>query len=65
VQGVALDRRQIDRAERLIAILATPEVEQVVGVRIDLVARLAPESSNPIPRHAQRRSSSSRLPRSA
>ena len=65
VQRVALDGRQVLRAQLLVTVLTAAEVEEVVGVRIDLVAEAAPDSSKPIPRHSQRRSSSSRLPRSA
>ena len=38
VQGVALDRGQVLRAQRLVAVLAAAEVEEVVGVGVDRVA---------------------------
>ena len=38
VQRVALDGREILRAQLLVTVLTTPEVEEVVGVGIDLVA---------------------------
>jgi hypothetical protein len=65
VQRVALDGREVLRAQRLVAVLAAAEVEEVVGVGSTSSPSPAPASSKPIPRHAQRRSSISRLPRSA
>ena len=38
VQRVALDRGEVLRAQRLVAVLAAAEVEEVVGVRVDGVA---------------------------
>ena len=38
VQRVALDGREVLRAQRLVAVLAAAEVEEVVRVRVDLVA---------------------------
>ena len=38
VQRVALDRREVARAQRLVAVLAAAEVEEVVRVGVDLVA---------------------------
>ena len=64
VQGVALGVDHVARAERLVAVLAAADVEQVVGVSRVLASPI-PRSSKPMPRQAQRRSSSSRLPRSA
>ena len=38
VQRVALDRREVARAQRLVAVLAAADVEEVVRVGVDLVA---------------------------
>ena len=38
VQGLALDRGQVLGAQHLVTILAAPDVEEVVGVRVERVA---------------------------
>ena len=38
VQRVALDRREVARAQRLVAVLAAADVEEVVRVGVDRVA---------------------------
>ena len=66
VQRLALGLDEVQRAEALVAVLAAAEVEEVVRVGVDGLAEARPAvSSKPIPRQAQRRSSMSRLPRSA
>ena len=65
VQTVALGLDQVLGAQALVAVLAAADVEEVVRVRVERLAQAAEASSKPIPRHAQRRSSTIRLPRSA
>ena len=65
VQRLALGRDQILGAEALVAILAAAEVEEVVGVAVGRLTQPAGVNRKLIPRQAQRRSSTSRLPRSA
>ena len=66
VERVALDLGEIERAQPLVAVLAAADVEQVGAVGVELVAEAAARAARSRSRaSAQRRSSSSRLPRSA
>ena len=56
---------QVRRDQGLLAILPAPDVEQVVGGRIDRLPGPIPRISRSIPRHPARRASTAMFPRSA
>ena len=65
-ERVALGREHVLGDQPLVAVLAAADVDQVVGAGVEALARARrPRSSNPIPRHSQRRRRKRMLPRSA
>jgi len=62
---VPLGLDQVVRDERLVAVLAAADVEQLVRLGIKRSPGPAADRENPIPRQAQRRSSTAMFPRSA
>ena len=66
VERVALDLGQVERAQLLVAVLPAAHVEEIGAVGVERARRGRSRCTlKSIPRQRQRRSSTSRLPRSA